>query len=352
MPVTQLPPVIGPAVPAPPAPNRSGSVLAGTHATVRGDRLALMALSDRRRQAAGVTPSVRPVKATYRITAVFSFFSNLITSTLLDPRLLFGQLRGLFNTAYKLVRGGNHVKGMVREYKVARSVQGGPAYLKGLVVKLGQAIAAGYRGTIARVTRLFGRAELTAAPVTTVVAPVSSAAIAAPVLNKGLFAYYQAGRAAGLGRASAFGRAAALVAETGGRMPQITAHAAQLGGRWGKVFYWSGRVARLAPVLNVPIAVWDVVNARRVLANPHADRRERISRVGQAIFSAAAAGLSVVAFAVPAPIDMALIRYAGTTCIVSLIWMAATSKPAMGCYVAIGAWFTHKAAPKARPANV
>lgn len=145
--------------------------------------------------------------------------------------------------------------------------------------------------------------------------------------SKGFFGFFKAARAGGSGIAGSVAKAFGNTVDKGGNMPQIAAEAAQTGGKLGKLAVWAGRVGRVAPLLNVPIAAFDVKKAWDVFHDPKATTREKVSTAGTAVLGTAAAGLAVAGFVTPPPVDAALFAAAGIVGLSSMVWGAVTSKP-------------------------
>ncbi|MDB5097316.1 MAG: hypothetical protein JWM80_1737 [Cyanobacteria bacterium RYN_339] len=274
------------------------------------------------------------VGAGLRLGAFVSFFTSALTTWLFDPHLFFNHVKTLFTQTYRLATGGKQVYGWAKGIKTAKADGSIGSHLLKPFQAVGRLIGRVAVMAKNKVLGLFGKgAATTAAKGATSVATRAAVNV---VKNRGLFGWYNAARAGGAGRMSAIWQGFTRTLETGGDMQNITAHAATMGGNWGKAFAAFGKVARLAPLLNVPISILDLMHAHQILNDANANHRMRVAKIGQAYFSTFAAGLSIAAFLVPAPLDLLALKLASFAGFGSLGWSVLSSKYAVNFFAKVG----------------
>ncbi|HEY9856383.1 MAG TPA: hypothetical protein V6D05_11635, partial [Stenomitos sp.] len=158
-------------------------------------------------------------------------------------------------------------------------------------------------------------------------------------LNKGILGFYREARATGARPLQAVWKGFSRTIETGGHMPRVAQEAAEMGGRWGKTLTWAGRIGRLAPLLNVPLAIFDVREAWNTFRHPNATTQDMVSKGGQAALTSAAAGLAVAGFLTPPPVNAALLTASGVAGVASTVWGVATSEVALKFFKRVGGLF-------------
>jgi hypothetical protein len=270
------------------------------------------------------------VGAGLRVGAFFSFFTSALTTWLFDPHLFFNHVKLFFAQIYRLATGGARAYGWAQGIGQAKKEGTLAGHLAKPFVALGRGIGKAF--TTVK-DKLFGGGAASAAKAATRTVATTTVNV---VKNKGLIGWYNVARANGAGRFGALVEGFSKTLETGGDMQNITAHAATMGGTWGKAFRAFGKIARLAPLLNVPISVLDIVHAHQILNDPNANKRMRVAKVGQAYFSTFAAGLSVAAFLVPAPLDLLALKLASFAGFGSLGWSVLSSKYAVNFFARVG----------------
>jgi hypothetical protein len=267
-----------------------------------------------------------------RLGAFFSFFTSALTTWLFDPHLFFNHVKTLFAQTYRLATGGAQAYGWAKGVGQAKKEGNLASHLLKPFAAIGRAIGRMAIAAKNKVVGLFSKGAGTAAKAATRTVATTTVNV---VKNKGLIGWYNVARANGAGRLSALAEGFGKTLETGGDMQNIAAHAASMGS-WGKAFVTFGKIARLAPLLNVPISILDIVHAHQILNDPNANHRMRVAKVGQAYFSTFAAGLSIAAFLVPAPLDLLALKLASFAGFGSLGWSVLSSKYAVNFFAKVG----------------
>lgn len=254
----------------------------------------------------------------------------LIVGFLSSPRYAVKRLQGVISRTFQLMQGAGKVREVAQDFNLARQQGQGIRFVRGqfrtlrfqTVAKARQAVqyARNFQGR--NLLRLFSQ---------------NNAADLAR--NRGVLGFFREARAAGVGPLRALWQGFMRMVETGGNMPAVAKQAAEMGGRWGKALTWTGRIGRIAPLLNVPLAIFDVREASRTLRHPEATTQDKVLKTGQAALTSAAAGLAVAGFLTPPPLNAALLTAAGAAGIGSTIWGLATSEVATNAFKKVGGFF-------------
>lgn len=245
---------------------------------------------------------------------LFSPLSNLAISFLTSPRFVIKHTENLFASGTRLLNGGRRAKQLAIDLKHAVDEGRSGRFIQGNARLLRLSAAARKQAAIQVIRR--GRLED--------LMKVLNGSKPSNVVNEGMVHYYRLARQEGRAPLQATARAFSKTVETGGNMPQITEEAARLGGRMGRALTWAGRIGRVAPLLNVPLAVFDISSAVQSLGNPRASTRDRIAKTGRAALTTAAAGLAVAGFVTPPPINLTLLGVAAGIGLGSTLWSVAT----------------------------
>lgn len=267
-----------------------------------------------------------------RLTGYMTMFTTLATSWIFNPQLLVSHVKTIFGQIYRMAGGAKRVHGWATGYAEARKAGTARTYVRGVADEVSQMSKRTAVSLKDKALGLFGHGKDVAKAAPAAVEMTPTVVLEA---NKGLIGWYRAARAAGAGRLSALASGLDKTIETGGDMPSIMAKAQGQSGWWAKAFVATGKAARLAPLLNLPIAALDLIHARQIAKDPLATPRLRAAKIGQAIFSSSAAALSVAAFLVPAPFDMLALKAAGWTGLGSLAWSVLSSRPVMNLGIKI-----------------
>lgn len=259
-----------------------------------------------------------PAAAESNRGGLFSGVSNLAISFMTSPRFTIKRVEGLLSSSPRLIKGGHRAKQLAVDLKEAidegrpgRFIQGNARILRlSAAARKQAAIQVIRRGRLQDLLKVISRSKPSG------------------VINLGMVRNYQLARQAGSAPLRAAARAFSKTVETSGDVPQITAEATRLGGRLGRALTWAGRVGRVAPLLNVPLAVFDVSSAVKSLRNPRASTRERVSSTGRAALTTVAAGLAVAGFVTPPPINLTLLGVAAGVGLGSTLWSVATGATA------------------------
>lgn len=306
----------------PEAPAKPGELVARIQAMQAGPEVpATVAERVRRR----LEPEGVPHSSSDYLAPLF----NLIIGVMTSPRYAVKKLQGAITRSFQLVRGVGKAREFARNVASARRQGQGLAFVRGqfrllrwrTTVRARQAVSLARARKGRSLLQLFRRRRV------------------AEVVNKGLLGFYREARAAGAGPLGALWRGFTRTIETGGNMPVVAEQAAKMGGRWGKLLTWTGRIGRLAPLLNVPLALFDIREAWNTFQHPDAHARDKLSKAGQAGLTTAAAGLAVAGFLTPPPLNAALLTACGVAGVASTLWGVATSDFATGIFQRVGGFF-------------
>jgi hypothetical protein len=283
--------------------------------SVAKDRLTIRPREEDDKGQTPVKPAAVPYK--YRITALFSFFTTALTSWIFDPNMFMRHVKTITSQVMRFTAGSRKVANWGVGLGAARQEGKVGKYVLEGIGATGKAAGSALNSLKTRALSFVGIGE-----------PVAKAAATATVetvKNQGLIGWFNTFRAGGSTVPQALAQGVSRTLETGGDFPQIAAQATTMGSRWGQAFVTAGKIARLAPLLNVPIAIFDIIHARKAINNPDLTQRQRTAKLGQAYFSSAAAVLSVAAFLVPGPLDMLMLKLAGFAGFGSLGWSILSS---------------------------
>jgi drug/metabolite transporter superfamily protein YnfA len=290
-----------------------------------------VALKPKAPAAATALESKTNVGFKFRLTGLVSFFTTALTSYLFNPSMFVNHMRTLSGHLYRVLAGTKRVHNLATDFVAARKAGQVSEFFGGVKNAALGWTRAGVEGVRAKVLDVLGKSTPAAIAAEQAAVPASVA-----VRNVGLFGWYKVARAEGSNPLIALAKGFKRTVVTGGDMPKIVAHAKTMGGGWGKAFIVTGKAARLAPLLNVPIAVLDVIHARAIFNDKTVSRRLRNAKIGQAIFSSLAAVLSIAAFVVPAPLDAIALSYASYAGLGSLGWSIFSSRFMVNVYDSIG----------------
>ncbi len=255
---------------------------------------------------------------------------NLAISFLSNPRFAVRRIQGAITRSFQVMQGAGHVREVVQDFNLARQQGKGLHFVRGQFRFLKWRSTAKARQAIRLAKAHKGRNLLR------LLSRRNAADIAR---NKGVIGFFRDARAAGAGPLRSLWRGFTRTVETGGQMPSVAKQAAEMGGRWGKALTWTGRIGRIAPLLNVPLAIFDVREAWKALRHPDATVQDKVSKTGQAALTSAAAGLAVAGFVTPPPLNAALLTAAGVAGIGSTLWGIATSEIAHDALKKVGGFF-------------
>jgi hypothetical protein len=290
------------------------------------------------RQAMATPQAKRAEKNAARAGGFLAFVGNALNGLVASPKAIVGNIQGLLYGGHAIVDKANDVKGFASALNAARKDGKAFNFVRGQFQSLraatGSALARTF-GQIKSQKAMFFLQRIAGRNVSQAANAVSE--------NKGLFGFYQAARAGGAGPIRAFSSAFGRTVETGGNMPTVIEDAAQLGGRWGKTLAWAGRIGRVAPLLNVPLAAFDIKCAIDVWSNPRATTQQKVEKTGTAALTTAAAGLAVAGFLTPPPVDAALFMAAGIAGIASGVWSFFASGTASKVAHSVGHFFSSAA---------
>lgn len=255
---------------------------------------------------------------------------NLAIGMLSSPRYAVKRLQGVITRSFRVMQGAGKVREAVQDFRLAQQQGRGVAFVRGQFryLKWRSTAQAKRAVTLARahkgrnLLRMFSRTN-----------PADLAR------NKGLLGFYRAARATGAGPLRALWQGFTRTVETGGQMPSIAKQAAEMGGKWGKALTWTGRIGRIAPLLNLPLALFDIREAWNTFRHPNATLQDKVSKTGQAALTSAAAGLAVAGFLTPPPLNAALLTASGIVGIGSTVWGIATSEVAHDALKKVGGFF-------------
>lgn len=255
---------------------------------------------------------------------------NLTIGVLTSPRYAVKRLQGAIKRSFQLVQGAGHARELVQDFRLARRQGQGLRFVRGHFEVLKWRTASRAREAIKLAKARQGKGLMSL---------LSRREVKDVALNKGMLGFYRSSRATGAGPLTAVWRGFTRTVETGGRMPAVAQQAAQMGGRWGKALTWTGRIGRVAPLLNVPLAIFDLKEVWSVYRHPNATTQDKISKTGQAALTSAAAGLAVAGFLSPPPLNAALLTASGAAGIASTLWGVATSEVAHRLFKKVGGFF-------------
>lgn len=256
---------------------------------------------------------------------------NLAIGFLTSPRYAVKRLQGAITRSFHIMQGAGKVREFARDARLAQAQGRGLAFVRGQFRYLRWRSAAQAKRAVALARAHKGRNLLR------MFSRTSPADIAR---NKGMLGFFRDARAAGASPLRAIWRGFTRTVETGGQMPSVAKQAAELGGRWGKALTWTGRIGRIAPLLNLPLAVFDVREAWNAWRHPNATSQDKVSKTGQAALTSAAAGLAIAGFLTPPPLNAALLTASGAMGIASTVWGIATSEVAVHAFKKVGGFFS------------